>query len=190
MMRSRDFLRRLDKLRITAQEEPTMDYDFGVLPRVEYARFRELYETLSIEGERTTEAERGEFRDLLNRCPLVDPSEAGNPYAESYEQKRERRLLERAFAGAFHDYARQYPYIAVPNYGNALNEYRLDIGYRLFGKYGWTPGERDCSEILPLDQWEPDDRDALIDLYQRANPECPSNAPPGWKSNYNGRVRF
>jgi hypothetical protein len=53
----------LDRLRITAQEEPTTDYDFGVLSRVEYARFWELYETLSIEDEGATEAEREEFRD-------------------------------------------------------------------------------------------------------------------------------
>jgi hypothetical protein len=84
----------------------------------------------------------------------------------------------------------QYPYIAVPNFANALNEYRLDIGYRLFEKYGWTVGERDCSGVLPLDRWEPEDREALIDLYQRANPECSSNAPPGWKSKFDRQARF
>jgi hypothetical protein len=31
---------------------------------------------------------------LLDRCPLVDPREAGNPYTETYEERHERRLLE------------------------------------------------------------------------------------------------
>jgi hypothetical protein len=72
----------------------------------------------------------------------------------------------------------------VPNYANGLNEHRLDIGYRLFEKYGWVPGERDCATILPLDQWEPEDRAVLIDLYRRANPECAAPDPPGWTSKY------
>jgi hypothetical protein len=95
-----------------------------------------------------------------------------------------RRRLEDAFGGAFHNYAKQYTYIAVPNYANCLNAYRLDIGYQLFEKYGWIPGERDCSTILPLHRWAPEDRVALIDLYQRANPECSGDAPAGWKSKY------
>ena len=65
----------------------------------------------------------------------------------------------------------KYSYIAIPHYYNALNEYRLEIGYQLFEKYGWIAGERYCSTILPLDQWAPEDREALIDLYQSANPE-------------------
>jgi hypothetical protein len=34
----------------------------------------------------------------------------------------------------------------------------------IMGGYGWIVGERDCSTVLPPDQWEADDRDALIDL--------------------------
>ncbi|HWW51401.1 MAG TPA: hypothetical protein VN044_06665 [Verrucomicrobiae bacterium] len=92
--------------------------------------------------------------------------------------------LNGAFAQAFHSYAMKYSFIAIPNYGNSLNQYRLEVGYRLFEKYGWIVGERDCSTILPLDQWEPDDCEALIDLYQRASPECSGMNPPGWKSKY------
>jgi hypothetical protein len=54
-----------------------------------------------------------------------------NPYRETYEEMRVRRRLEDAFGGAFHNYAKQYTYIAVPNYANCLNAYRLDIGYQL-----------------------------------------------------------
>jgi hypothetical protein len=51
-----------------------------------------------------------------------------NPYAETYEERRERRQLERAFPGAVHDYEKQYSYVAIPNYANLLNGYRLEIG--------------------------------------------------------------
>ncbi len=98
--------------------------------------------------------------------------------------------MKRAFAGAFHDYAKQYPHIAVPNYANMLNEYRLEIGYQLFEKYGWTAGGRDYSGILPLDEWAPEDREALIDLYRRANLECSGNLPLDWKSRYRAGGRF
>jgi hypothetical protein len=47
-----------------------------------------------------------------------------------------------------------------------------------------------CCGILPLDQWAPEDRETLIDLYQRANPECSSNAPSGWTSKFDLRARF
>ena len=162
----------MDKLGLPGEDEPELVHDFGVLSRVEHARFWELYHPLSDEDEEVTEADREELCSLLSKCPLVHPSEAGNPYAETHEERRERRQLERAFAGAFHNYAKQYSYVAIPNYANLLNEYRLEIGCALFERYGWSPGERDCSGILPLDQWAPEDREALIDLYQRANPEC------------------
>lgn len=173
----------MDKLGLPGEDEPELVRDFGVLSRVENARFWELYDALH-QDEDLPKDELTEMQVLLDRCPLVNPREAGSPYTESQEERRERRLFERAFAGAFHDYAKQYPHIAVPNYANMLNEYRLEIGYQLFEKYGWTAGERDCSGILPLDEWAPKDREALIDLYRRANPECSGNAPPGWKSKY------
>jgi hypothetical protein len=179
----------LDKFGLPGEDEPELVHDFGVLSRVENARFRELYEALR-EDEDLAKDELTEMQVLLDRCPLVNPREAGNPYAETHEERRERQLLERAFAGAFHDYARQYPHIAVPNYANMLNEYRLEIGYQLFEKYGWTASGRDCAGILPLDEWAPEDREALIDLYRRANPECSGNAPPGWKSKYPAGGRF
>jgi hypothetical protein len=177
----------LDKLGLTGEDEPELVHDFGVLSRVENARFRELYDAFR-QDQDLAKDELTEMQVLLDRCPLVDPSEAGNPYSETHEERHERRQLERAFAGAFHDYAKQYPHIAVPNYANLLNEYRLEIGYQLFEKYGWTAGGRDCFGILPLDEWAPEDREALIDLYRRANLEC--NAPPGWKSKYRARGRF
>ena len=152
--------------------------DFGVLYRVENARYRELYDAFR-QDEDFAKDELTEMQVLLDRCPLVDPRQAGNRYTETHEERRERQLLKRAFAGAFHDYAKQYPHIAVPNYANMLNEYRLEIGYQLFEKYGWTAGERDCAVILPLDEWAPEDHKALIDLYRRANPEC-SRQRPFW----------
>jgi hypothetical protein len=157
-MRSREFLRRLDKLKLSEKERPAMVHDFEVLSRVEIARFCELCQMLA-EDKELTETEVKEFELLLNKCPLVHPSEISNPYAETNEERRERWELRSAFAGAFHDYVRQYPYIAVPNYANLLNEYRLDIGYQLFEKYGWTVGERDCCTILPLVKWESEDRE-------------------------------
>ena len=178
----------MDKLGLPGEDEPELVPDFGVLSRVENARFRELYEALHQDKDLTKD-ELTEMEVLLDRCPLVDPSEDGNPYTETHEERRERRLLERAFAGAFQDFARQYRYIAVPNYANRLNEYRLEIGYQLFEKYGWTAGGRDCSRIPPLDEWAPEDREALIDLYRRANPES-SNAPSGWTSKYRAGARF
>jgi hypothetical protein len=189
-MRSRELLRRLDRLRLAAEDEPKKVPDFSVLSRVENARFWELYYTLRGNREELTEAEVKEFWALLNKCPLVDPSEAGDLYKETNEERRERREFEQAFGGAFHDYAMKYSYIAIPNYSNALNEYRLEIGCQLFEKYGWVAGERDCSGILPLDQWAPEDREALIDLYQRANPEYSGGAPPGWKPKFDWRGRF
>ena len=188
-MRSRELLRRLDRLKLPAEEEPKIVHDFGVLSRIENARFWDLYHMLRDEDEEMTKDESKEFWSLLHRCPLVEPGKAGNPYAETDEERRKRRALEWAFGGAFHDYPRQYPFIAVPNYANTLNEYRLDIGYRLFEKYGWIVGGRDCSTILPLDQWETDDREALIDLYQRANPECAAMNPPGWQPKRRPRSR-
>ena len=180
-MRSRAFLRRLDRLRLPADQESEKIHDLGVLSRLESARLWELYRSLDDEGEALTEQEFREFWALLNKCPLVELDEASSPHRETNEERQERRQLEWAFAKAFHDYAKQYSYLAVPNYGNALNQYRLHIGYQLFEKYGWVVGERDFSTILPFNQWTPKDRVALIDLYQRANPECSDNAPPGWK---------
>jgi hypothetical protein len=149
----------VDKLGLPGEDEPELVHDFGVLSRVEYARFRELYDVFR-QDEDLTKDELTEMEVLLDRCPLVDPREAGNPYTETHEERRERRLLERGFAGAFHDYAKQYPHIAVPNYANLLNEYRREIGYQLFEKYGWTAGERDCSGILPLDVRQAEDLSA------------------------------
>ena len=177
----------MDKLGLPGEDEPELVLDFGVLSRVENARFWELYDAIR-QDEDLAKDQLTEMQVLLDRCPLVDPREAGDPYTETHEERHERRLFERAFAGAFNDFARQYRYIAVPNYANRLNEYRLDIGYTLFEKYGWTAGGRDCSGILPLDEWAPEDRETLIDLYRRANPES-SKAPPGWKSKYRGRGR-
>ena len=189
-MRARELLRRLDRLRLPGEEEPRMLRDLAVLSRVEKARFWELYHSLRDEDATLTENETMELWSLWCRCPPVESGKGGNPHAETGEERRERQALERAFGGAFHDYARQYPFIAVPNYANGLNEYRLDIGYRLFEKYGWVPGERDCATILPLDRWEAGDREALIDLYRRSNPECSSDAPPGWTSKFGRRTRF
>jgi hypothetical protein len=179
----------VDKLGLPEEDEPELVPDFGVLSRAENARFWELYDAFR-QDEDLAKDELTEMEVLLDRCPLVDPREAGNPYTETHEERRERQLLKRAFAGAFHDYARQYPHIAVPNFANRLNEYRLEIGCALFERYGWTASGRDRSGILPLDDWAPEDREALIDLYRRANPECSGNAPPGWKSKYRARGRF
>jgi hypothetical protein len=147
VIRSREFLRRLDKLGLPGEDEPELVPDFGELSRVENARFWELYEALH-QDEDLPKDELTKMQVLLDRCPLVDPREVGNPYTETHEERRERQLLKRAFAGAFHDYAKQYPHIAVPNFANRLNEYRLEIGYQLFEKYGWTVGGRDCPGIL------------------------------------------
>jgi hypothetical protein len=45
-MRSREFLRRLDRLKVSAEDKPKMVHDFGVLSRVENARYWELYHML------------------------------------------------------------------------------------------------------------------------------------------------
>jgi hypothetical protein len=131
-MRSREFLRRLDRLRFPAEEEPKKVYDFGVLSRVENARFWELYRTFRDDHEDLTEAERKEFWMLLSKCPLVDTSEIVGRSRETNDERRERRQLEWAFGQAFHNYAMRYSFLAIPNYGNSLNQYRLEVGYRLF----------------------------------------------------------
>jgi hypothetical protein len=185
-MRSRELLRRLARLGSPDEAQPNTVIDSSGLSRIEECRLMEIW---AHREEGVTEADVAEYRTLMGRCRLVEPSEAGHRERETREEKRERRKLEIAFGGAFHDYAMQYPYIATPNYYNALNEYRHDLGYRLFEKYGWLVGERNCSGILPLDQWAPEDRGRLIDLYQRSNPECTAEFPPGWKSQHKvGRV--
>jgi len=59
-MRSREFLRRLDRLRLLAEEEPKKVYDFGVLSRIENAALWELCRTFRDENG-LTEAEDKEF---------------------------------------------------------------------------------------------------------------------------------
>ena len=93
-MRSREFLRRLDRLRFPAEEEPEKVYDFGVLSPVENARFWELYRTFHDDHEELTEAERREFWMLLSKCPLVDTSEIVGRSRETNDERRERRQLE------------------------------------------------------------------------------------------------
>ena len=63
-MRSRELLRRLDRLKLPAEEEPKMVHDFGALSRAENARFWELYHMLRDEGEEPTEDETKEFWSL------------------------------------------------------------------------------------------------------------------------------
>ena len=84
----------------------------------------------------------------------------------------------------------QYPYIAIPNhYYNELNEYRHDLGYRLFEKYGWVVGERDCSGILPLDQWAPEDRDSSSTFTNGRTPNArPRFRLVGSRNTRSGRV--
>jgi hypothetical protein len=208
-MRSRELLRRLARLEPPDEEPPNLDT--SGLSRVEECQLLEIWaalrflattKTIDLEelhsgpGSRVdlalvTSVEVKEFFALMRRCPIVDPGEVGHRRRETREEKRKRLKLEAAFDGTFHDYAMQYDYIAVPNYHTELNEYRHDLGYRLFEKYGWVVGERDCSGILPLDQWAPEDRDRLMDLYQRSTPECSAAFPPGWKSKYKvGRIFY
>jgi hypothetical protein len=185
-MRSRELLRRLARIEPLEEEQPKKAFDLSRLSRVEECHLLEIW---AHREEGVTEADVAEYRALMDRC-IVDPGEVGNRERETPEEIREARKRRVTFGRAFHDYAMQYPYIAIPNhYYNELNEYRRDLGYRLFEKYGWIVGERDCSGILPLDQWAPEDRDRLIDLYQRSNPESTAAFPPGWKSKYkSGRV--
>jgi hypothetical protein len=184
-MRSRELLRRLARLG-PDEEQPKKTLDLSRLSRVEKSHLLEIW---SHRDDGVTEADVAEFRALSDRC-IVDPSEVGHREKETPEEILDARILSVSFGRAFHYYAMQYPYIAKPKYYcNGLNEYRLDLGYRLFEKYGWVVGERDCSGILPLDQWAPEDRDQLIDLYQRSNPESTAAFPPGWESKYkSGRV--
>jgi hypothetical protein len=100
-MRSREFLRRLDRLGFPAEDEPKKVYDFGVLSRVENARFWELYRTFRDDHEELTEAELKEFWMLLSKCPLVDPSEAKGRSRETNDERRERRQLEWGFGEPF-----------------------------------------------------------------------------------------
>jgi hypothetical protein len=185
-MRSRELLRRLARLGPPDEEQPKKTLDLSRLSRVEEAH---LFEVWPHREEGVTEADVAECRALWDRC-IVDPGEVGHREKKTPEEILASRKLKVSFSRAFHDYAMQYTYIAIPErYYNALNEYRLDLGYRLFEKYGWVVGERDCSGILPLDQWALEDRDALIDLYQRSEPECTAALPPGWNSKYkSGRV--
>ena len=205
-MRSRELLRRLARFEPPDEDPPIAVLDTSGLSRVEecflleiWAALRFLATAKTINSEElshvdlalVTKAEVKEFVALAGRCPIVELGEASHRVAETREEKLKIIKLEVSFDGAFHVYAMQYPYISIPHYYTELSEYRHDLGYRLFEKYGWVVGKRDCSGILPLDQWAPEDRDRLIDLYQRSNPECSAAFPPGWKSKYKvGRVFY
>ena len=181
-MRSRELLRRLARLGSPDEAQPNTVIDTSGLSPVEECRLSEIW---SHREEVVTEADLAEYRALMGKCRIVERSEAGHRKRETLAERLERQKFEWAWGRAFHDYAMQYHDVAIPKlYDNSLNRYRLDLGYRLFEKHGWVVGERDCSGILPLDQWAPEDRDRLIDLYQRSNPESTAAFPPGWKSKY------
>jgi hypothetical protein len=112
-MRSRELLRRLARLEPPDEEQSNTVLDTSGLSRVEECHLSEIWAAHREEG--VTEAEAAEFWALMRRCPIVDPAEARHRERETWEEKRERRKLEWAFGGAFHDYAMQYPYIAVPS---------------------------------------------------------------------------
>jgi hypothetical protein len=115
-MRSRELLRRLARLAPPDEEQPNTVLDTSGLPRVEECYFHELWVARNEEG--VTKAEAEEFLALVRRCPIVDRGAAGHRERETLGEKNERRKLEATFGRAFHDYAMQYPYIAVPNYYN------------------------------------------------------------------------
>ena len=62
----------MDRLGLPGEDEPELVPDFGVLSRVENARFRELYDVFR-QDEDLAKDELTEMQVLLDRCPLVDP---------------------------------------------------------------------------------------------------------------------
>jgi hypothetical protein len=63
------------------------------------AGFWELYDAFR-QDEDLAKDELTEMQVLLDRCPLIDPREAGNPYTETHEERRERQLLEAGLRGS------------------------------------------------------------------------------------------
>jgi hypothetical protein len=135
------------------------------------------------QSEELTEAEEQEFNALREKVRIVPAYEIITEAEEgaSYQQSQRRYQIESAFNQAFHQYAKQFPEVLeLPNrYANKLRPYYLDRGCRLFAKYGWIIGERDCTTILSLDLWAEADKVQLIDLSRHARSQTHYGAARG-----------
>jgi hypothetical protein len=120
------------------------------------------------EPEAATEGDMIEYRAIIDRCPLVDLRDVRPSVPESLEEKRAKWNLKMAFARAFIAFANRHPILRMPSLANDLNDFRLEIGFNLLEKYGWSADEASADSIEPLEQWEASDREALKDLYRRA----------------------
>ena len=108
------------------------------------------------------DAEEGELYDLLTNYHLFWQQDKYD--AQSYDEYEWDPVIL-SFIITLHRYAKEYGPIALPNLKNLLNEFLSRTGCRLFEKYGWTPGQPECSTIRPLGEWEPADRWRLKTLY-------------------------
>ena len=115
------------------------------------------------------DAEEEELYDLLTSCHLIRYQDEDD--AQSYDEYEwDPAIL--SFIITLHRFAKEYGSITLPNLKNLLNEFLSRTGCRLFEKYGWTPGQAECSTIRPLDEWEPADQWRLKTLY--------NDDPQGW----------
>ena len=124
-----------------------------------------------------------ELQGLLAHSRMVHFSKA-EPWRETSKQRRERMMVEKSFSAVFHDLAMQDSAIAVPSYDNDLNAYHRSHAISLLKRHGWVPGEYDCSNIVPLNQWSASYKEQLIEFYRCAKPENPLGFPPGWQTKY------
>jgi hypothetical protein len=145
-----------------AETHPPRFFDTSYLTSAEQQRLQHFL-LLRIDGLTRKQADR--LYALLDKCPIFDIREDAECGEATKARRRSREDIERAFVVVFHEFAAQHPVINLPDTNLLLNEVRMDIGIRRFARYGWKPGDRDSSTIMPLDKWAAHDRKMLISLY-------------------------
>jgi hypothetical protein len=151
-------LRRLERLarEQSIKAEPKRGVYFPRWLSPTEARFIDLWRAKQL-----SKTEQEELYALLAEGSMVDLT-AKAPACE-LKQWAAREL---SLVIAFDKYSRLYPEIIVPSLINLLKPYLLNTVARLFEKYGWKVGQPDCSSILPLEEWAPEDHRTIIGLYQ------------------------
>jgi hypothetical protein len=101
---------------------------------------------------------------------LADRRKHGE-FAVSREEQLERRQAEGSwfFVRCLRLLANHHHNLPIPDYCHGLNEYRELVARELLESYGWGPG----SAGVLLDDWDPDDRAAMLEVFARVNVAAP-----------------
>ena len=101
---------------------------------------------------------------------LADRRKHGE-FAMSREEQLERRRAEGwwFFERCLRLFANHHSDLPMPDYHHGLNEYRELTARELLERYGWDP----ASAGVPLDEWDPDDRAAMLEVFARVNVAAP-----------------